>query len=315
MVAALLMLLSTTRVRRPQPLNAPVALVPLATGTAHFGPLEMVAAWEIVAPDRRLGGFSAFAKVAPEPRTGATSVVLLTDSGRLLSLRIGADRRLLDQRWDQLTARAGQRGNSTRFDTESIVARRGGGWIVGLEAPPRLALADDQLRATRFRRDPPMRRWTNNSGPEAMTWLADGRLLVLSERLWDDAGGSVALTYGGDPFSDVTAPSVRRYATEDRGAVTDATALHDGRVLVLHRSFGLPWRWDSAIAVVDARQLRGDGPIEARLLARVPAGDWQDNYEGIAVTHERGERFIWLVSDDNAHRWQRSLLLKLRWPE
>jgi hypothetical protein len=96
-------------------------------------------------------------------------------------------------------------------------------------------------------------------------------------------------------------------------APTDAAALPDGRLLLLHRLYNGVSN-EAAITLVDLAPVRAGGDTaRARLLARWGAdGPWPvDNMEGLALASEGGRPVLYLVSDDNFSGLQRTLLLRL----
>ena len=321
--AVLLAVISTNGTRVPLPAipadPPPATLRPLEVSGERFGELTLRRAWSINLADRRLGGFSTIASVE-ENRAGALAFTFVTDAGRVLDLALTAERRVAAQRWRRMRAVGAAFGTAVRLDSESMIPATGarGGWVAGLEAPPRLALLDNALSVVATRRDPPMRRWTSNSGPEGLVRLRDGRLLVFAERAASASGvaGRSLLIYPADPFArGAAAPVEVAYDDAARGAVTDATRLSDGRVLILHRR-GDPFRgWTSTLAVADPRELRPNAAWRARTIARIEHGPWRENFEGVAVTGRGGDSRVWLISDDNFHRLQRSLLLELSCPD
>ena len=65
----------------------------------------------------------------------------------------------------------------------------------------------------------------------------------------------------------------------------------------------------TTVAIVDPAAIRPGAVVRSRTIGRVP-GALADNYEGAAVTTDGARLFLWLVSDDNFNRWQRSLLVQ-----
>jgi hypothetical protein len=165
-------------------------------------------------------------------------------------------------------------------------------------------------------RPPEMRRWPSNSGPEAMVRLADGRFIVLSEaspRWFDD--DLPALLFPGDPV-DGARPEPFRYAPPDGYRPVDMAEIPDGRVLILLRAvrWGVPPRFESKLVVADPADIRRSGRWSGREIAHVGEPLPTDNYEGVAVEPaDDGRLVLWLISDNNKSRFQRTLLLKLLW--
>jgi hypothetical protein len=162
---------------------------------------------------------------------------------------------------------------------------------------------------------PVLEEWPDNSGPEAMTRLADGRFVAMIEDstslLHPDR--HPVLVYRGAPRPGEVP---LRLAVEMPGGFrpTDAAQLPDGRLLVLGRKVTLTG-FTCVLALVDPREFKAGAVVIARELARVDDPRLRDNYEGLAVVREAdGAVTLWLVSDDNLSTWfQRTLLLELRW--
>ena len=94
--------------------------------------------------------------------------------------------------------------------------------------------------------------------------------------------------------------------------------LPGGRVLILLRTvyWRLPPRFEGKLVIADPARIRQgkrwSGEVVADLAEPLPV----DNYEGLAVEPANdGSAVVWLISDDNTARFQRTLLLKLEWPD
>ncbi|MFZ5608069.1 MAG: esterase-like activity of phytase family protein [Pseudomonadota bacterium] len=148
----------------------------------------------------------------------------------------------------------------------------------------------------------------DNGGIEAMAVLADGAALALSED--GDAGGGArrAWRFG--------APSLAlRYQTPLPHVPTDAAALPDGRVLVLHRHWSPFSGASGVLAWFDATSLAANELVTPRLVARLAPPFPVDNFEGLAVRPAAdGGLDLFLITDDNFNPLQKTLLIKLHWP-
>ena len=102
--------------------------------------------------------------------------------------------------------------------------------------------------------------------------------------------------------------TVTRFGEELSGL----SELPDGRLLVLNRWFGPPFRFANVLVLIDPRAIRPGAVVRGREIARLVAPLTHDNVEGVAATVEGGRTIVWLVSDDNHSRWERTLLLKFR---
>ena len=152
-----------------------------------------------------------------------------------------------------------------------------------------------------------MRKWSENSGAEAMTRLPDGRFILLPEL------SRKGLLFPADPVTGATPQAFELRPMEDYSPV-DMANLADGRVLILYRkiAFGLP-PFSALLVVADPDQIspKGQWPMEILVsLDDLP----RENFEGLAIEPlADGGHGIWIISDDNLAALQRTLLIELRW--
>jgi hypothetical protein len=160
-----------------------------------------------------------------------------------------------------------------------------------------------------------IQRWSDNSGPEAMTRLRDGRFLLLAEGSFIPGLGSAAIMYPGDIVENRHAHFVRfGYRSWGMGRLTDAATMPDGRVLLLHRRID-PWQWfTSTLAIADPALIRERQSWTSRPLAVFAHPRLSENFEAVAVSpHPRGIS-VWMASDNNFNDQQRTLLMHLLLP-
>ena len=276
-----------------------LVLAPATTGTMRF-----VRGWRLVSPHSRFGGFSALA------RTGPGQFLLVGDNG--YSTRLSLDSRgvVSGVRIRPLPTPDGRPARKAMADAEAMFTdpESGKTWIA-LENINQIWRLDAGLSKIESRRALPKPRWPVNRGPEAMARLVDGRTVVFSEDADDDPRGREALIYTGDPAAPGPAPIRFFYDSAGRGLVSDAAALPDGRVLLLHRRLGFDPVFTTIVAILDPADIGRDAVVHARTIGRVPR-PLAENYEGAAVSVEQGRTWLWLVADDNFNTWQRSLLLQ-----
>ena len=146
-----------------------------------------------------------------------------------------------------------------------------------------------------------------NAGLEAVTRLADGRLLLLTEGLFVAPGILRAALRTDRGFLPL------RYPTTDGFVPVGADAL-DSTVYVLERRFSLFGGFASRLrTLVLPTRPRAETLLAPRELARLDAPLPSDNFEGIAVRRGAGGvRDIYLVSDDNFSPLQATYLVRLR---
>lgn len=286
-----------------------VRLVKLPTSAARAGPFTLAGAWEVANPTKNFGGFSALLAM-PDGSLRAGS-----DGGWWLDFAT-PDSGVLEGRlhWIGL---AGTKDKQT-VDLESLTAGPDGETIWGgYEMTNAIIRFGPRMERRGVVRRAEMADWGDNSGPEAFARFADGRFLAIEEREteWNSARHRAVL-FDGDPVAGAQASMAIFVGIEGYRPV-DMVAIGGGRALVLFRDlvFGFPPRFHTAIGLIDLDSLKKGGEIRTTLLATLDGRFPQDNYEGMALTGDAGDRQLWLISDDNRMQYQRTLVLKLRWDE
>ncbi len=134
--------------------------------------------------------------------------------------------------------------------------------------------------------------------------LADGRLLALTERLNAGEGHVRGWITGGRDWRRL------RYRRTGRFVPTGAVTLAGGDVLVLERRFTWMGGFASRIVRVRREDIRAGAALEGSEIAMIDSPLTTENFEGIAVRpNSSGGAYVYLVSDDNFHALQRTLLL------
>ncbi len=277
---------------------------PLPDRPPPSGSLHFVRGWHLVSLHSRFGGFSALA------RTGPGAFILVGDNGYRTRLTVDGAGRVGAVDIRPLPTPDGRPASKAMADVEALVVDSAGNraWIA-LEGVNQIWRLDVGLSRIEARRKLPQPRWPANRGAEAMARLPDGRMIVFSEDADDDPRGREALLYAGDPAMPGPPPQRFFYDARGKGLVSDAAVLPDGRILLVHRRLGFDPVFTTILAVVDPADIRTDGVVRSQTIGRVPRR-LAENYEGAAVGVEGGRTYLWLVSDDNFNRWQRSLLLQ-----
>lgn len=278
---------------------------PLRYPAATAGTLRFVAGWRLVSRNSDFGGFSALA------RRGDGRFLLVGDNGEATRLTLGADGSVSDVAIRPLPTPPRSPKRKAFTDAEAMVRDPATGklWIAleGINQVWRIDAA--MTRVESRRRSPALYGWPSNRGPEAMVRLADGRTILFSEGEDRNDFGTEGLVYGDDPAVPGRKPLLFYYDAAGKGQVSDAAPLPDGRILLVHRKLGLDPLFTTTLAIVDPADIRAKAVVRSLSIGRVPE-PLHENYEGAAVTVEDGKTILWLVSDDNFNRWQRSLLLK-----
>ncbi|MEH3041715.1 MAG: esterase-like activity of phytase family protein [Sphingomonas paucimobilis] len=295
---------------RPGPAQVtttPVDLFPDDPARKRLGALTYLGGVELTSPDPVFGGFSSM-------RVDGTRFTLLSDGGGIVRFAMGGDWQARDATARELPGGPGTGWEKRDRDSESMAVLPGGDVLVGFERANALWRYDHDLRRAIGSRKPrSMRKWSANSGPEAMATMPDGSVVVFSEsNAKRGLKGFAAIRLNGDPI-DPAVPWYRfRYVAPPRFAVTDAVALRNGRVLVLVRRFALPQRFTARLQLIEAGAIRPGAIVTGRTIATFEGDVIHDNFEALALTREKGRDVLWIASDDNQTFWQRSLLLKFR---
>ena len=292
-------------IRYPQEdLTQRAAARPLIFAPDEGGGMRFVRGWHLVSPHSRFGGFSAIARTAPG------QFLLIGDNGHSTRLSLDSRGAVAAVRVRALPTIDGRPARKAAADTEAMVIDAASGKVwVALEGVNAIWRLDSGLSQIESRCNLPGPRWPTNRGPEAMARLADGRTVVFSEDADDDPRGRAALIYSGDPAAPGPAPVRFFYDSAGRGLVSDAAALPDGRILLVHRRLGFNPVFTTIVAIIDPADITEGAVVRARTIGRVPR-PLAENYEGAAIAVERGRTWLWLVADDNFNVWQRSLLLQ-----
>lgn len=277
----------------------PLVFAPEARGAMRF-----VRGWHLVSPHSRFGGFSALAWMGPN------RFQFIGDNGYWARLTLDARGAITMAQIHALPTPDGRPARKAMADAESLFVDPASGksWIA-LEGINQIWRLDADLSVIESRRKLPEPDWPSNRGPEAMVRLADGRTVVFSEDADDDPRGRAALVFAGDPAAPGPAPIRFFYDSRGKGLVSDAAALPDGRILLVHRRLGFDPVFATIIAIVDPADIARDAVVRSQTIGRV-ARPLAENYEGAAISVEQGRTYLWLVADDNFNIWQRSLLLQ-----
>lgn len=283
-------------------------IVPLDVEWQSIGRMQLVGAWELRSSSSHFHGYSALAAL------DAGTLLALSDRGRMLRFsapgRGGGPPRL---GWFSVTTK----GDEKRLaDIEAMTRDSATGRLWAAYEGSNLIERRDPDGGVRQVQPEATREWSDNSGPEAMVRLADGRFIVLSEgsARWNE-NGSPGLLFPSDPLEGAK-PLRFRFAPPSNSRAVDMAQLPDGRVLILTRSieWGLPPGFSSKLVLADPTDIVAGGEWIGTVVGEIAEPLPSENYEGLAVSPgAEGETIVWLISDDNASIFQRTLLLELRW--
>jgi hypothetical protein len=256
--------------------------------------LRFVKAREIVSTDGEFGGISALSVTNGQFEA-------ISDNGTRYGFRlenVGVSGRIASA---ALPAVCGLRNTKKQQDSESLVNPGPGGFVyIGFEWNNRICRTNFAEGAGgRVFAPLAMRRWPHTGGAEAMAYLPDGRFLVFAERPEDDGRISPVLLFSGDPTEPDTVPIELRFNPPEGYRVSDATALPDGRLLVLVRRFSLPFQFEAKLLLVETPDYHSGSTLEGREVVTLSPPGIADNFEAVAIDRAGGGTRLWLASDDN----------------
>ena len=287
---------------RPLRLPAPEELA------RHLGRFELVGAWQMTSRYWRFGGYSSLLPIA------GGSVLAISDRGHWLCFSPPG---VKPQKPQVGRIFAGIKGDEDDlYDSESATDDPATGRIwIGWEGDNAITRHDRKFQHFHEIRPPAMRGWGNNTGPEAMVRLRDGRFIVLAEGFtgWLENRRHHAVLFAGDPLTAKN-PVLFGFTGPATFSPVDMAQLPDGRVLILMRRLVWPFpaRFAGRIVIADPRDIRPGMPWRGRLVAMLSSSLPVDNFEGMAITPGAGGKVnVWLLSDANSAVTQRTLLWKL----
>lgn len=279
---------------------------------AHLGPFRLESILMLESDHSSFGGFSAL--LPPDEIAG--TLTAFSDKGFRLTLPLANDKAAAATLEPAYSARL--RGEFFDIEAATIDPHTRTIWLgtEGTAAIARLRPGTNTGAGTvHLFQHPAMSAWEGNAGAEAVVRLSDGRFIVLREAYDDffDRTLHEALLFPGDPLEHRT-PSRFRFAGSPGYRPTDMAQLPDGRVLILERKliWPMPTRFAGRIAIADPDSIEPGKVWRSNPVAYLSSSLPVDNFEGIAVLPERGGRVaVWVISDDNGMRAQRTLLWRL----
>ncbi|MDA1100718.1 MAG: esterase-like activity of phytase family protein [Proteobacteria bacterium] len=301
----------------------PIFLNPEQPGQTHAGKLEYRAGFVLSSDSPNFGGFSGLS-LSPD----GDGLIAVSDHGDLLQARLLLDNKgwlqgLTEAELHRLRGVAGQplsqRPDKRDQDAEAVARLGDGSYLVSFEVRHRiLRYTSLSERPSLFAIPPGIAQAPRNGGLEAMTALPDGRILVLSEKFrttnsGDDGEGDYIgwlLAADGRSLGQVYWPSVGIFRP------TDLAALPNGDVLLLQRRFTFSGGVGARLSRIAAARIKAGGRLIDEELAQLAPPMSVDNFEGLAVRRDPdGGWLVYLLSDDNFHPLQRTLLLQFHLAE
>ncbi len=299
-----------------------IALLPVALDEAHakrtrVGALEFLGGWQLTSENSDFGGFSALTKL-PDGR-----FLAISDAGQMMGFALeetAGKAKLTDVFFAPLPGAeeresADGKPNYTKRDSEAVTfdpARRFY-WVAYEYENSIRRFERSFVRVSAMARPQMMQKWPGNGGAEALVRLADGRFLVFAENAAENTpdGTWQLLLFSSDPTAKNVRVKQMAYRPPKGFLPTEASLLPGGQLLILNRAFGLPEGFSAALTIANLEDLNTQAILEAAEIARLEPPFVADNFEGMWTEKDAaGRTLIWLISDDNNHAYQRTLLLK-----
>ncbi|WP_417316926.1 esterase-like activity of phytase family protein [Emcibacter sp.] len=240
------------------------------------------------------------------------------DKGRLTGLKNGKMSPLADEN--------GGRYSGKHSDAEAVTLVDSAGLVVSFENDHRMRYYqassrldfDSILKANAqvisFAPDmsPVLKDQPRNLGVEALTTLADGRMLAISEAATESRNNGMARAW---IIGRGTALPLN-YELTDMYRPTDMATLPNGDVLVLERHFSLARGMASRLRRISHTDIREGTVLKGDVIACMEFPYNIDNMEALAVRqNEAGETILYMMSDNNFNPLQRNLLMMFRLDE
>jgi len=274
----------------------------------NFGSLTLFSAFQLASKDKRFGGLSGLS-VGRDGRLYAVSDHGFWLSASMLLDPDGALKDLVDWRIAPILTTTKLPVRGSLRDAEALAQARDGSFLVAFEGLHRIwrySLPPRTFESTPVSVQIPsaVAQAPSNGGIEALTTLADGRLLIIAEELENPDGSVKAWVIDDGQFTELS------YLPDKGFRVTDCAALINGDVLVLERRY-VPFGILSArLTRVKAGSLRPGAKLAGKELLKLEQPLAVENFEGIAVQQTSNGTMIFIVSDDNYSSFQQTLLLQ-----
>jgi hypothetical protein len=279
----------------------------------NFGALTLLSAFQLASKDKRFGGLSGLS-VGRDGRLYAVS-----DQGYWLSasMLLGPDdtlKDLVDWRIAPILTTTKLPVSGRLRDAEALAQARDGSFLVAFEGLHRISLYSPPPKT--FESTPvsvqipsAVAQAPSNGGIEALTTLADGRLLIIAEELENPDGSVKVWVLDDGQFTELS------YLPAKGFRVTDCAALNNGDVLVLERRY-VPFGILSArLTRIKAGSFRPGAKLAGKELLKLEQPLAVENFDGIAVQQTSNGTMIFTVSDDNYSSFQQTLLLQFLLPD
>jgi hypothetical protein len=287
----------------------PLSLDPNHPGIRRLGDLIFLNAWELTSDNEDFGGISALTVLADGRFVG------VSDAGTLIGFGLSNGDTMERPFIAPLPDKPLSGFDYKDWDSEGVAYNPGSGeFWVSFEANHAIRRYSRSFsRVTGSIEMSGRYKWAANKGIEALVRLSDGRFVAIAENL--EKGLHEGYLFSGDPVENGTIKTWFQFRPPTGYRVTDAVLLSDGRLMLLNRSVGFLRGFSAKLSIVELARIRKDAVVAADVVATLSAPLLVDNMEGIAVTPDKTDDIIWLISDNNFNIFQRTLLMKFRLAE
>lgn len=274
----------------------------------NVGALEFIAAWELRSRNEDFGGISALTVLKDGRFVG------IGDAGTVIGFGLNNGSQTTHPFIMPLPNSQGEGMSYKDRDSEGIAYDPDSGqyWVSFENKHAIRRYSRSFARQTGILRPREMQDWPDNKGAESIIRLKDGRFLVIAESVDDRT--HPALLLSGDPVAPGSRITSFRFRPPSGYRVTDGVQLPDGRIAILSRSIRFPQGFSAKLSILNLQSISRDSVVSAKVIASLAAPLLVDNMEGIAVTREAKDTFLWLISDNNFSIFQRTILMKFRLP-
>ena len=289
------------------------------------GQLHYMGGLNITSPKSSFGGISSFV-ISPD----GAKILGISDRGRWLvaDMVYDTEGQLQDIQNAQMAPLKDLKGAKkyTARDAEAVTAVDGAGFVVSFESPHTLryfqanrpedfaSLFSANAQKITFAPDLPKAYASLplNLGIEALTTLADGRMLAFSEHTTPATKDSRQMLAQGWIIGHGKVEPIR-YGISPSYRPTDMATLPNGDILVLERHFSLARGMAARLTRLPAMSINAGATIKGEVIADLAFPFNLDNMEALAVRqNDAGETLIYIMSDNNFNRLQRNLLMMFK---
>jgi hypothetical protein len=277
-----------------------------------FGGLELLNAFELRSRHPQFGGISGLT-IAADGRLYAVS-----DRGYWIAARMRHDNEgrlvdLFDWEIKPILTPEGIPTDGLLTDAEALASAPDGSLVVAFEQIHRLwrylpppQTFDSPAQPIKTPHD--VKKAPRNGGLECVAVFPDGKIFTIAEELQNKGESFKGWLIDNELSYELS------YVPSADFRPSDCAALPNGDVIVLERRLSTFLSFSARLKRLSAESIRPSALLIGEELLRLDPPLRLDNFEGIAVQQDGAGTLIYLISDDNFHPLQRTLLLQFRLP-